>query len=66
MTSTRRSCSRAASETIQILPSAYDRGLLITMVPVGYHFPRTFEALSNEHNGVRKMSAHYSSWSKKA
>ncbi len=36
------------------------------MVPVGYHFPRTFEALSNEHNGVRNMSAHYSSWSKKA
>jgi magnesium transporter len=35
------------------------RGYLITIVPAGYHFHRTMEALGNEHNQVRSMGADY-------
>ncbi len=34
-------------------------GYLITMVPAGYRFPRTLEALGSEHNEVRRMGADY-------
>jgi magnesium transporter len=34
-------------------------GFLLTFVPKGFHFPRTVEALGNEHNQVRSMGADY-------
>jgi magnesium transporter len=35
------------------------KGFLLTFVPEGFHFPRTMEALGNQHNQVRSMGADY-------
>jgi magnesium transporter len=34
-------------------------GFLLTLLPEGFHFPRTMEALGNEHNQVRSLGADY-------
>lgn len=35
------------------------RGYLLTIVPAGYRFPRTLDALGSEHNQIRGMGADY-------
>jgi magnesium transporter len=35
------------------------KDFLLTFVPEGFHFPRTMEALGNQHNQVRSMGADY-------